>query len=165
MAAVGVARGVRVVLEEQDVAGDPVLAQALFRLVEEILDDPLARLVVDDELDHVVALGRRVLGMEPGVEVQPGAVLEEHVRVACARDHFLEEIAGDVVRRESALSVQRAGETVLVLEAEDPALHGPRLTRLPLRKHASVKDGRSSAGPARAVGVRGMLEGAVEAPF
>ena len=82
MAAVGVARRVGVVLEEENVSGQPVLAQALLRLVPEVLDDPLARLVVADELGDVIALGRRVLGVEPGVEVEARAVLEEDVRVA-----------------------------------------------------------------------------------
>src|SRR5262249_35074423 len=124
VAAVRVARGVRVVLEEEDRARDAVLAQALLRLMEEVLDDSLARLVVDDELGDVVAFRGRVLGMEPGVEVEPGAVLEEHVGVARAGDDLLEEIARDVVGAEAALTVERAGEAVLVLEAEDPALHG-----------------------------------------
>ena len=38
-------------------------------------------------------------------------------------DDLLEEVARDVVGRQAALAVQRAGEAVLVLEAEDPALH------------------------------------------
>ena len=58
----------------------------------EVVDDPLPCLVVDDEFSDVIALGRRVLGVEPGVEVE-------------------------------ARAVQGAGETVLVLKAEDPALH------------------------------------------
>ena len=127
MAAVGVARRVGVVLEEQDVAGDPVLAEPLLGLVQEVLHDALARLVVDDQVGDVVALGRGVLGMEAGVEVEPRAVLQEDVGVAGARDDLLEEVPRDVVGRQAALAVQGAGEAVLVLEAEDPALHeGPQ---------------------------------------
>ena len=92
MAAVAVARRVGVVLEEEDVFGKPVLAQALLSLVPEVLDDPLARLVVDDELGDVIALGRRVLGVESGVEVEARAVLEEDVGVAGPGDDLLEEI-------------------------------------------------------------------------
>ena len=136
VAAVGVSRRVGVVLEEEDVAGDAVLAQPLLRLVQEVLDDTLARLVVDDELGDVVALGSGVLGMEAGVEVEPRAVLEEDVGVARPGDDLLEEVAGDVVGREAALAVEGAGQAVLVLEAEDPPLHvglsltggGPRAT-------------------------------------
>ena len=123
VAAVGVAGRVGVVLEEQDVAGDPVLAQALLGLVQQVLDDPLAGLVVDDQLGDVVALGRGVLRVEAGVEVEPRAVLQEDVGVAGARDDLLEQVARDVVGRQAALAVERAGEPVLVLEAEDPALH------------------------------------------
>ncbi len=123
MAAVAVARRVGVVLEEEDVSGQPVLAQALLRLVPEVLDNPLARLVVADELGDVIALGRRVLGVEPGVEVEARAVLEEDVRVAGPGDDLLEEVPRDVVGRQLTLAVQGAGETVLVLEAEDPAFH------------------------------------------
>ena len=100
-----------------------VLAQALLSLVPEVLDDPLARLVVADELGDVIALGRRVLGVEPGVEVEARAVLEEDVGVAGPGDDLLEEVPRDVVGRQATLAVQGAGETVLVLEAEDPAFH------------------------------------------
>jgi len=92
VAAVAVARRVGVVLEEEDVSGKPVLAQALLSLVPEVLDDPLARLVVDDELGDVIALGRRVLGVESGVEVEARAVLEEDVGVAGPGDDLLEEV-------------------------------------------------------------------------
>src|SRR5262252_2230875 len=123
VAAVGVPRGVRVVLEEKDVPRDAVLAQPLLRLVEEILHDALARLVVDDEVGDVVALGRGVLGMEAGVEVEARSVLQEDVGVARAGDDLLEEIASDVVGRQTSLAVEGAGQTVLVFEAEDAALH------------------------------------------
>ena len=123
VAAVGVAGGVRVVLEEQDVAGDAVFAEPLLRLVQQVLDDALARLVMDDEVGDVVALGRGVLGMEARVEIEAGAVLEEDVGVAGARDDLLEEVPRHVVGRQAALAVQGAGEAVLVLEAEDAPLH------------------------------------------
>src|SRR3989304_7595943 len=71
--AVRVARRVGVVLEEQDVPRDAVLPEALLRLVEEVLDDPLPGLVVDAQVHDVVALGGGVLGVAPGVEVQAGA--------------------------------------------------------------------------------------------
>ena len=58
----------------------------------EVLEDPLARLVVTDELGDVIALGRRVLGVEPGVEVEARAVLEEDVGVAGPGDDLLEEV-------------------------------------------------------------------------
>src|SRR5207245_4410535 len=124
VAAVGVAGGVRVVLEEKDVARDPVLVQVRLGLVPEVLDEALTGLVVAHQLGDVVALGRRVLGVESRVQIQPGAVLEEHVGVTGARDHSLEEVASDVVGGQAALAVEHTGEAVLVLEPEDPALHG-----------------------------------------
>src|SRR5262249_5331041 len=103
--------------------------QPLLGLVQEVLDDALARLVVDDQLGDVIALGGRVLRVEPGVEVEPGPVLEKDVRIASAGDDLLEEVACDVVGGQATLTVQRTGETVLVLEAEDPALHGAILPK------------------------------------
>src|SRR5215831_10843585 len=73
--------------------------------------------------------GRRVLRMEPRVEIEPGSVLEEHVGVAGAGDDLLEQVPRDVVGRQAALTVEGAGEAVLVLEAEDPPLHGPVLPK------------------------------------
>jgi hypothetical protein len=80
VAAVGVPGGIGVVLEQGDPAGDPLLGEALLRGEHEVLDDPLAGLVVQDRRERGVAFRRGVLGMGTDVEVQPGAVLEEHVR-------------------------------------------------------------------------------------
>jgi hypothetical protein len=123
VAAVTVTGRVGVVLEQQDVARDPVLAQPLLGLVQEVPHDPLAGLVVDDELADVVALGRRVFGVEAGVEVQPRAVLEEDVGVTRAGDDLLEQVARHVVGRQAPLPVERTRQPVLVLESEDPPLH------------------------------------------
>src|SRR5215467_10861052 len=123
MTPVGITGRIRIVLEHQDICLNAVFPQARLGLVPEVVDDPLTRLVVDDELSDVIALGRRVLGVEPGVEVEARAVLEEDVRVAGAGDDLLEQVPRDVVGRQTTLAVQGAGETVLVLEAEDPALH------------------------------------------
>ncbi|GDY52315.1 hypothetical protein SVIO_029380 [Streptomyces violaceusniger] len=60
VAAVGVARGVGVVLEEIDVARDSLLVQAALRVHEQTLENALARFVVGDQLGHVVTLGCRV---------------------------------------------------------------------------------------------------------
>ena len=75
------------------------------------------------QIGDVVALRGGVLGMEAGVEVEARPVLQEDVGVAGARDDLLEEVSRDVVGRQAALAVQGAGQAVLVLEAEDPALH------------------------------------------
>src|SRR5437660_1696875 len=74
VAAVGVARGVGVVLEQVDVAGDALLAQPPVGVDEQPLQDPLPRLVVGDEVQHVVALGRGVLRVAAHVEIEPRSV-------------------------------------------------------------------------------------------
>src|SRR5881296_3128475 len=148
VAAVRVPGGIRVVLEEQDIARDPVLAQPLLGLVQKVLDDALARLVVDHQLGDVIALRRRVLRVETGVEVEARAVLEEDVGVPGAGDDFLEEIPRDVVGREAPLAVEGAGQAVLVLEAEDAALH----LDLSLARPTSVRPGVGSAPRAGCAG-------------
>src|SRR3712207_6688758 len=129
VAAVAVAGGVGVVLEQVDVAGDALLGEALLGVDQEALEDPLPRLVVDDELGEVVALGGRVLGVAAGVEVEPGAVAQEDVRAAAPGDHPPEQVARDLVRGEPALPLEGARDAVLGLDAEDPSVHDPRLGR------------------------------------
>ena len=126
--AVGVARGVGVVLEEEDLAADAFLAQALLGASNEPLEDALPRLVVHDQVRDRVALGSGVLGVAADVEVQPGAVLEEHVAGPAPRDDTAEEVARDLVGTQAALPTQGAGDAVLVLEPEDPAFHQVKRT-------------------------------------
>ena len=52
VAAVGVAGGVGVVLEQVDVAGDALFAQPPLGVDEQALEDPLPRLVVGDQVDR-----------------------------------------------------------------------------------------------------------------
>ena len=61
--------------------------------------------------------------MAADVEVEPGAVLEEHVAAATPGHDPPEQVAGHLVGAEAALPPQRAGDAVLVLEPEDPAIH------------------------------------------
>src|SRR5262249_23232017 len=124
VAAVGVAGRVGVVLEEEDLASDALLAQALLRALHEPFEDALPRLVVHDEVVDRVAFRRRVFGVAADVEVQASAVLEEHVARTSPRHDAPEQVAGDLVGAEAPLSAQRARDAVLVLESEDPALHG-----------------------------------------
>src|SRR6266511_4082736 len=124
VAAVGVAGRVGVVLEQVDVAGDALLVQPALGVHQQALEDALARLVVHHQIDQVVALGRGVLRVGADVEVQPGAVAQEHVRAAAPGHHPSEQVAGHLVRREPALAVERTGDAVLVLDAEDAPVHG-----------------------------------------
>src|SRR6266536_2052461 len=123
VAAVGVAGRVGVVLEQEDLAGDALFVQAGLGGGQQALEDALAGLVVGDQLEHRVALGRGVLGVGADVQVQPGAVLEEHVGRPSPRHHPAEQVAGDLVRGQPALPTERAGNPVLVLEAKDAPVH------------------------------------------
>lgn len=63
MAAVGVAGRVRVVLEQVDVPGDPLLAQPLLGVDLQPFQDAFPGLVVGYQVEQVVALGGGVLRM------------------------------------------------------------------------------------------------------
>ena len=123
MAAVRVPRRVRVVLEEVDDATDALLAEALLGAHQELLEDPLPRLVVGDQVEDRIALRRRVLRMTPHIEVQPRPVRQEHVRRPPPRHHPTEQVPRHLVGTEPSLSAERACHPVLVLETEDAPLH------------------------------------------
>ena len=129
VAAVGVAGGVGVVLEQVDLAGDALVVQPLLGVEQQPLEDPLPRLVVGDQLDHVVALGRGVLRVAADVEVEPGAVAQEDVAAAPPADHLAEQVARHLVRAQPALALERARDAVLVLDPEDPPVHAVTLRR------------------------------------
>ena len=136
VAAVGVAGRVGVVLEEVDVTGDALLLEALLGVDEQSLEDALPRLVVRDQRDDVVALGRRVLRVAADVEVEPGAVAQEHVARAAPRDHPAEQVPGHLVGREPPLAAERAGDAVLGLDPEDAPVHALTLGNKPVRGSA-----------------------------
>ena len=52
----------------------------LFGVDQKILEYQLTGAIVVDQLDEAVALGRRVLGVRPHIEVEARAVLQEHIR-------------------------------------------------------------------------------------
>src|SRR4051794_25175201 len=123
VAAVGVAGGVGVVLEEVHIPGDALVVQPALRVDQEPLEDPLPRLVVRDQIDDVVALRGGILRVAAHVEVQPRAVAQEDVAAAAPGHHLAEQVAGNLIRREASLPAERAGDAVLVLDPEDPAVH------------------------------------------
>jgi hypothetical protein len=127
MAAVGVARGVRVVLEQVDVACDALLAQPPVGVDQQPLQDPLARLVVRDQVEDVVALGRGIFGMAAHIEVEARPVPEEHVAAAAPGHHAPEQVARHLVGRQPPLPSEGAGNAVLVLKPEYSPIHTPRL--------------------------------------
>jgi hypothetical protein len=129
VAAVGIAGRVGVVLEEVDLPGDSFVVEALLGVEQQPLEHPLPCLVVGDQLDHVVALRRGVLRVAADVEVEPGAVAQEDVAAPTPADDLAEQVAGHLVRAETALALERARHAVLVLDAEDPPVHTCSLGR------------------------------------
>ena len=123
VAAVGVAGRVGVVLEQVDVAADALVDEPALGVDEQVLEDPLAGLVVRDQLAQRVALGRRVLGVAADVQVEPGPVAQEHVRRAAPRHHAAEQVARHLVRGQASLAVEGAGDPELGLHTVDPPLH------------------------------------------
>src|SRR5690606_36810385 len=104
-------------------APDALLAQAGLGRHQQLLEDALPRLVVGDEVEDRVALGRGVLGVAADVQVEPGAVGQEDVARPPPRHDAPEQVPGHLVRAEPALPPQRAGDAVLVLQAEDAPIH------------------------------------------
>ena len=66
--------------------------------------------------------------MRADVEVQARAVLEEDVGGAAPVHDPAEEVPCHLVGRQASLPAERAGDAVLVLEPEDPPVHGRKPT-------------------------------------
>ena len=134
VAAVGVARGVGVVLEQEDVAADALVGQAALGVEQQVLEDPLARLVVGDQLGERVALRGGVLRVRADVEVEARAVAQEDVGRPPPRHDPAEQVAGHLVGREAPLAVEGAGDTELGLDPVNPPLHAhhPKRSRGPV---------------------------------
>ena len=127
VAAVGVAGRVGVVLEQVDVAADALVHQPPLGVHQQVLEDPLTGLVVRDQLAQRVALGGGVLRVAAHVQVEPGPVAQEDVGRAPPRHHTAEQITGDLVRGESSLAMEGAGDPELGLHTIDPPLHPVRV--------------------------------------
>ena len=97
VAAVGVPGRVGVVLEQVDVAGDALLVQAHLGRASRASRIRSPALSCAIRSSDLVALGRGVLGVGADVEVQAGAVLQEHVRRTAPVDDAPEQVAGDLV--------------------------------------------------------------------
>jgi hypothetical protein len=97
VAAVGVSGRVGVVLEQVDVAGDAFFVQSLLGVGDETLEDALAGLVVGHQAVEGVAFGRRVLGVAADIEVEAGAVLQEHVGGTTPRNDAPEEVTSHLI--------------------------------------------------------------------
>ena len=162
VAAVGVARRVGVVLEQVDVAADALVGQPLLGVDQQVLQHPLARAIVGDELHEAVALRGRILRVAADIEVQPRAVAEEDVRASAPRHHTPEQITCDLVGTQPSMPVKGAGHTEFGLDAHDPPLHLIELTgwfrlaahqprRMAVRARVSSQTGSGRHAPRRAV--------------
>src|SRR5690606_37431943 len=114
---------IRVVLEDREAAADPLFADLLLRIDLEILEDPLAGLVEDDDLRRRGTLGRRVLGVAAGVLVEARAILEEDVQEMLGRDQLLELEPDRLPDGKGLATRRREDDPVLRLDAVDALLH------------------------------------------
>jgi hypothetical protein len=104
MAPVGVPCRIRVVAVQVDVPANALFRQATLRRLDKTLKDSLPRAIVGYDVVDAVAFRGCIFGMRTDVEIQPGAVLKEHVRRSTPADHTPEKISGDLVRRQSTLA-------------------------------------------------------------
>src|SRR5699024_10641077 len=123
VAAVGVAGRVEVVLEQVDAPVDAVGGEPFLGVLEQALQDALTCLVLGDQLAQVVAFCGGVLGVGAHVQVQPGAIAEEHVRGTAPGHDFAEQVAGGLLGGDTGSVGCGAGQPELGLQAEDSADH------------------------------------------
>src|SRR5438093_6156253 len=123
-AAVRVAQGVRVVLEDVDLAGKTLFAEPLLGGGQARFQEALARLVMHDQVFDIVALRRGILGMAPGVLIEARAVHEKRVRGPTVGDKPFENVAEDLLNGQVNPAVRRKDQAVFVFKAEDARLHG-----------------------------------------
>ncbi|CPU64526.1 Uncharacterised protein [Mycobacteroides abscessus] len=97
MAAVRVAGGVGVVLEQVDVATDALVGETLLGIDEQIFQNTLAGAVMGDQLHQAVAFGGGVFRVATDVEVEPGAVAQKDVGAATPGHHAAEQVPSDLV--------------------------------------------------------------------
>ena len=123
VATVGVADEIGVVLEDRQVAGKALLVHLVLGVPQQVFEDAVAGLVVDDHVLRAGALGRGVLGMAAGIEVEAGAVFQEDVQEALGGDELLEQVTNDLFGGQGAAPVGREGNAVFVFEAVNAFLH------------------------------------------
>jgi len=90
---------------------------------QKLFENALPGLVVYDQVMNRIAFRGGIFGVGPDVEVQPSTIAKKDVAAASPRHNSSEKVAGDLVRAEATLAVQRARDAVLVLDSEDASLH------------------------------------------
>ncbi len=79
VAAVGIADEVRVVFEDRQIPVKTLLAHFTLGIVEQVFQNPFARLVVDRHVQRTGTFRRGIFRMAAGIEIKPGAVFQENV--------------------------------------------------------------------------------------
>jgi hypothetical protein len=114
-------------LEQADIVGDTRFAQLPLGVHAKLFQDPLARLVVRDEVKHAVAVRRRVFRVAGHLQGQPRPVPEQHVAAPAPGHHAAEEVARYLIGGQPPLPTEGTGEAVHVLKPEDALVHIARL--------------------------------------
>ena len=120
MAPIGIPQGIRVVLENIDVSGKAFFPETLFRRGQTGFENPLTGLFVYHQLEYVVTLRRRILGMTPGVLIKPSPVREERVGRPTVRDQPFENVAQDFFNGQIHAAIGRKRESVFTFQSENP---------------------------------------------
>ncbi len=61
--------------------------------------------------------------MRTDIKIEASTILQKHVGASSPRHDASEQITSDLVRAQSTLPTECAGDPVFVLEAVDPAFH------------------------------------------
>ena len=139
VAPVGIAKRVRIILENVDFPGETFFSQSFFSRRQAGFKQSLTGLIVDDEIENVVTFGGGIFRMAAGVLIKPSAVYQESVGGPAVWNESFKNIPKHLLHRQIDPSVRRKNETVLILQTEDPSSQGSGL------QHACTN--RIPAGP------------------
>ena len=124
MASITVPSRVGVVLEQVDRAANVLFGETFLGVMLELFEYALTGAVVNHDIVQRIAFRGRIFGMGAHVQIEPGSVVQEHVRTAAPGDDLAKEISSDLVGAQTALSAQGARDAVLGLQSEDPSFEG-----------------------------------------
>jgi hypothetical protein len=102
MAAVGIAHKIGIVFEDGEIAMESLFAYFHLGIVEKVFQDPFPGFIINGHVLRAGAFRRGILWMTTSIEVEACTVFEENVEETFGGDQFLEEVAHDFFRRQSA---------------------------------------------------------------
>ena len=123
MAAIRVAEGIRIVFENEDLAGQSLFAQAFFGNGQTTFQDPLAGFVVDDQIKQVVAFGGGVFWMAARVLVESRPIREEGIGRPAIGDESLKNVPENFFNGKVDPSIRRKCQAVFTLKANNAFHH------------------------------------------